>query len=301
MQQSFELSQLLAFVKVVETNSFTSAAEILNLPKSQISRRVAALEAGLGSRLLQRSTRSLTLTDAGRLFYAHCMRILAEVSHAEQAITALQGQPRGILRFTMPDELGLELMGRRKLLCQFLQRYPEIEVMAEFSARLVNLLEEGYDLALRATMGDLQDSSLAARKLATMRRALFASPAYLNHYAEPITPQDLSQHRCLLHPILGKSHWQLTQNEKTIDIPVHGSLCSNNLNLLKEVALEGFGIANLPYSLCVDEVQQGQLKIILNQYAPPNDELYALYPSRHYLSPKVKVFLDFLTDALREI
>lgn len=287
------LDDLHIFVKVIELHSFTAAAEFMNLSRVRVSRAVAHLEANLGTRLLQRTTRQLSLTEAGQLFYEYCTRILSEYEAAELAIAQMREQPRGRLRLTMPEEFGMSFMG--DVLGRFMMRFPEIQIDAELSGRLVDLVEEGFDLAIRAYHRMPDDSSLISRRLGTMPRGLFAAPSYLAQHPAPITVAELSQHQCLLHPGGVQSLLTLIDpNGKPCTVPITGRIWSNNFALLRDVALRGLGIVSLPSFLAEGFCQQGQLIEILSEYQLPLDTLYALYPSRRYLSPKLKVFLDFL-------
>lgn len=287
------LDDLRIFVRVIELRSFTAAAEFMNLSRVRVSRAVAHLEAQLGTRLLQRTTRQLSLTEAGQLFYEYCTRILLEYEAAEQAIAQMREQPRGRLRLTMPEEFGMSFMG--DVLGKFMVHYPDIQIDAELSGRLVDLVEEGFDLAIRAYHRIPDDSSLVSRRIGTMSRGLFAAPSYLAQHPAPTVAEALSQHQCLLHPGGVQGALTLTDPEgKTCIVPITGRIWSNNFALLRDVALQGLGIVSLPSFLANECCQRGQLVEILSEYQLPLDTLYALYPSRRYLSPKLKVFLDFL-------
>ncbi len=291
------LDDLHIFVRVIELHSFTAAADFMNLSRVRVSRAVAHLEAQLGTRLLQRTTRQLSLTEAGQLFYEYCTRILSEYEAAEQAIAQMREQPRGRLRLTMPEEFGMSFMG--SVLGQFMVHYPDIQIDAELSGRLVDLVEEGFDLAIRAYHRIPDDSSLVSRRLGTMSRGLFAAPAYLARHTAPKVAEELSQHQCLLHPGGVQGLLTLIDAEgKSCAVPITGRIWSNNFALLRDVALQGLGIVSLPSFLADSFCQSGQLVEVLSEYQLPLDTLYALYPSRRYLSPKLKVFLDFLATEL---
>lgn len=291
------LDELRIFVRVVEAGSFSAAAELLNLSRVRVSRAIAHLEAVLGSRLLQRTTRQLSLTEAGQLFYEYSTRIVAELEAAELALAQMRAQPRGRLRLTMPEEFGMSLMG--EVLGVFMQQYPDIQIEAELSGRLVDLVEEGFDLAIRAYHRLPEDSSLVSRRLGSMPRGLYAAPAYLTAHGTPKTAADLAHHACLLHPggMQGQLHL-IDVDGTACQVPIQGRIWSNNFALLRDVAVQGLGIVSLPRFLADDLCQQGLIKPVLEASQLPRDTLYALYPSRRYLSPKLKVLLDFLAYTL---
>jgi DNA-binding transcriptional LysR family regulator len=276
-----------AFARVAETGSFSAAARQLRQSKSLISRQVADLEASLGVRLIQRTTRSLSLTEAGAAYYVKAQRILAELEEAELAAAQSQANPRGRLRLAAP--MSFSILHLAPVLPDFLARYTEIDIAIEMNDRVVDLLEEGFDLALR--IGRLSDSRLIARKLAPMRRVIAASPDYLARFGRPAKPQDLKQHACLCYSNRGMAEeWRfIGQN-----IEVKGRVHANNGDLLREMALNGLGIVDLPLFLIEDDLHSGALVTLLEDFLKQDAGLYAVYPKAPYLAPKVRVLIDFL-------
>lgn len=286
------LDDMLAFIKVVDTRSFTSAADRLGLSKSVVSRRIAELENRLGARLLNRTTRKLSLTEVGQAFYDRCSRILADLEEAERAASDLHAAPRGRLRINAPVSFGLMHLG--PAVSTFLERYPQIEIDIDLNDRYVDLVEEGYDLAVR--IGRLRDSSLIARRLAPARLVVCASPAYLERAGTPVTPDDLTRHNCLIYTnVPTAEQWVFAvDGGETRSVRVSGNLRSSNGDLLKAAALAGAGIVILPTFMCGDALAAGTLKcLLLHAYASAS-AVYAVYPQNRHLSPKVRVFVDFL-------
>jgi len=276
-----------AFARVAESGSFSAAARQLRQSKSLVSRQVADLEANLGVRLIQRTTRSLSLTEAGLAYYDKAQRILAELEEAELAIGQLQANPRGRLRVAAP--MSFSILHLAPALPDFLARYPEIDIAIEMNDRVVDLLEEGFDLALR--IGRLADSRLLARKLAPMRRVIAASPDYLARFGSPQKPQDLKQHRCLCYSNRGVAEeWRFIGQS----VEVKGRVHANNGDLLREMALNGLGIVDLPIFLVEDDLRSGALMPLLEDFLKQDGGLHAVYPRAPYLAPKVRVFIDFL-------
>lgn len=290
---ALDLNEIAVFAKVVQTGSFTRAARELDMPKSTVSRKVSELEAQLQARLLQRTTRKLGLTDAGRAFYPYSARIVAEVEEARRAVGDLQGVPRGALRVTAP--VSLDLLG--PVFASFLARYPEVELDVLCTDRLVNLVEEGFDVGIRA--GRLADSTLVARALGTLHRKLVASPKYLARRRAPRRPSELAKHDCLVFgPTAPRQVWQLEGAEGSVEVAVRARMVSNDLNLLREAVLAGQGIMLLPARQCAEEIEKGRLRGVLPDYSSLSTPLSAVYPSTRHLSPKVSAFVEHLREAL---
>ena len=288
------LSAMEAFLRVAEAKSFTAAAERLRLSKSLVSRQVAALETELGVRLLQRTTRSLTLTEAGERYLEASRRILAEVEEAKLLVGSLQASPRGRLSVNAPMSFGF--LHLAPALPQFLARYPEVEIEMAMNDRFVDLIEEGFDLAVR--IGRLPDSSLVARKLAPIRRTISASPAYLARHGAPVAPNDLQAHECLCNSNLTRSEeWRfVTKDGRPWHVEVKGRLRVNNGDALRAAALLGLGIVNLPSFIVGGDLQSGALVSLLAEYLPQDAAVYAVYPHSRHLSPKVRAFTEFLAE-----
>lgn len=286
-----QFSEILVFTQVVRSGSFTAAASNLGMPKSTVSRKVADLEERLGARLLQRTTRSMNLTDAGQVFYTHCSRILAELEEAEHAVTQMQGTPRGILRLTIP--FSFSVLG--PLLAEYLQLYPEVQVEIFSTERRVDLVEERFDLALRA--GASPDTSLVGRKLGTVRRSVLASPQLLESTGRLRHPSELEKHPCLAFAPEGAS-WTLTRGDQEQVVELKPRLLINDYDFLRSVTRAGQGFALLPEFHCLEDVNRGLLLPVLEPWVAPEIPLYALYPAARYVPAKVTAFLDLLRDRL---
>lgn len=288
-----DLNEMTIFVKVVESGTFTGAARALELPKSTVSRKVAALEERLGIRLLQRTTRKVSLTELGAAYFERCARVVQEAEEAERVVSHSQAAPRGRLRISAPLE-GAEWVGAA--ITDYIGRYPEVEVELDLTNRYVDLVEEGFDLALRG--GALADSTLIARRLNTSRMVVCAAPEYLARHAEPTTPQALKGHHCLLHG--GREPFHFSGPRGIATITLHPRFGANNLNVIRDAALAGLGITILPDTFCRRELADGRLVELLTEWSLPEGGLFAVYPSPRHLTPKVRTFLDFLTERLKQ-
>lgn len=288
------LTLLKSFITVAELASFSQAARRLGLSKSLVSRHVSGLEAELGVLLLTRTTRRLALTEAGRAYAERCQRILADLEEADQAIGNLQAAPRGRLKVTAPMSFGA--LHLAPVLPAFTERYPDIQLDLALSDRMVDLIEEGFDLALRA--GRMGDSSLIAKRLCPIRRLACASPAYLERYGVPATPADLSDHLCLSHSELAVSEWRfLDAQQRPLTPEVRGPVRINNGEAMRQLALAGVGIVYLPTFFIGPDIRAGRLIPLLKAFTPQDSALYAVYPHARHLSPKVRVFVDFLAQS----
>ncbi|MCB1759065.1 MAG: LysR family transcriptional regulator [Gammaproteobacteria bacterium] len=290
-----DLNAMVVFARVVDAGSISAAAREMGQPKSTVSRRVRQLEEELGVRLLQRTTRSLKLTELGAAFYERCKRVEAEADEAERSVSAGQEHPRGILRISAPVETGLTRLGT--LIADYSAQYPEVNVVIDLSNRYVDLVEEGYDLAIRA--GKLEDSSLVARRLGASRLLVCASPAYLGCHDTPRTPEALKQHRIALYGNLLQRQTFLFRGPSGIaSIQLDPDHCANSMMVLRDLAKAGFGITLIPDSHAEQDLQQGLLVELLQEWKLPQHGVYAVYPSPRHLTPKVKSFLDFLSAKL---
>lgn len=288
-----DLNELLIFTRVVEAGSFTAGARRLAMPKSSVSRKVAELEDRLAARLLQRTTRKLGLTDAGRVFYEHSARIVAAVAEAEQAVGRLHEVPCGLLRVSAP--LSLPMLG--PIVTEFLQRYPQVQLELVCSERVVDLVAEGFDLAIRA--GTLFDSSLVARRLGVIERVLIAAPAYLKRHGTPRTPADLARHACITFAAgPTPSRWTLLAGARQVEQTITSRLAVNDFEMMREAARAGLGIAWLPRFVCRAELQGGALRQILRDWCSAATPVHAVYPSTRHLAPKVVAFYELVRDRL---
>lgn len=281
-----DLDQLRCFTRVVQAGGFTRAADALGMPKSRVSRAVAALEAGLGAKLLERTTRALSLTEVGRDVHERALAILAAVEDAERAVLDSRGVPRGTLRLTCGVEFGL--IAVNGWIAEFLARWPDVRVEAEQTARLVDLVHEGFDLAVR--IGPLEESRLAARRLGEIRYGLFASDAYLRRHGTPRTPDALDRHAQLAFSGgARRAGWRLADATRVVDVPLRPRLRVDNTFALREAAADGLGIAVLPLRVAAGAPG---LRRVLPRWAPAAVPVHAVFPGNRWLSPKVRAFID---------
>ena len=281
-----------AFTRVVEAGSISGAADRLGVAKSAVSRRLKELEAHLGVELFHRTTRRMNLTDSGRDFYHQCVRILEDVLEAELATAEAHATLKGGLRVALPSSFGLTHVG--PAINEFLQSHPEIEFDLDFNDREVDLMQEGFDLAIR--IADLPDSSLIARRLAPIQSVVCASPAYLKEMGVPQTPDELSRHRCLVYTLLPDfENWRLTGSEgEIIKTKIRISLKASTGEFLRDAAVAGRGIIMVPAFMAYKEIERGDLVPLLTDYRPPQLNAYAIYPKTRHLSQRVRAFVDFL-------
>jgi DNA-binding transcriptional LysR family regulator len=284
-----DLNDVLVFTRVVQSGSFTGAARALDTTKSSVSRKVTELEDRLGARLLQRTTRKLSLTDVGRAYYESCARIIAELEAADLAVGRTQSAPRGLLRVTVP--LSFSLFGG--IVAEFLARHPDVQVEIVATDRQVDLVEEGFDLAIRA--GVLADSTLIARPLGSIRRLLVAAPGYLKQHGQPKVPADLEKHACLVFAAApAPVQWTLRSQGRAVKVAAHARLAGNDFELLREAARTGLGIASLPEYLCTDDFARGRLRPVLGKWCTDVTPVHAVYPTTRHLSPKVITFVELV-------
>lgn len=291
-----ETSSLQAFVKVVQAGSFTRAADALNTQKAHLSRVISQLEKELGVRLLERTTRALSLTEIGREFFERSVGILAAMEDAKRAVQKAQGEPRGTLKLTCGVEFGTIAVS--PWIALYLQRYPEVQVDSDFTGRLVDFVHEGFDLAIR--LGPLADSSLAARRLGELTYGLFAAPEYLKRRGAMLQPGDLQAHDMLM--FAGGSRqtaWTLHRAGQMERIELQPRLKANNVFAVRDAAIAGLGVAQLPQILAAPALQTGQLQAVLPSWSPPTVPVHAVFASARYLTPKVRAFIDLAVEAMR--
>jgi DNA-binding transcriptional LysR family regulator len=292
------LSEINAFVEVAHQRSFVRAAERLKVNVSAVSRAVAALETRLGVRLLQRSTRRVGLTEAGRAHLPRCETLLAELAEAEAAVSERHSAVQGLLRVSGPGGLGLTHL--LPLLPELLRRHPQLALDFDMSNRFVDLIEEGYDLAIR--IGTLRDSRLAARRLGSNRRVLVAAAGYLRAHSAPKDPRDLTKHTCLILKLGAHAEdWTLVDKSARHTVRVDGPLRSNHALAVRAACVSGLGIALLPRFSIIDEVASGRLVHVLPRWSTAEQGIYAVYPSHRLIPAKVRAFVDFLEEKLRPV
>jgi DNA-binding transcriptional LysR family regulator len=287
---------LQTFVSVVESGTLSRAAERLETTTGAVSRRIAALEQRLGLRLLNRTTRRLSLTEAGERYYEDVVSVLRALEDAEDRATHLSDAPRGNLRVAAPLSFGVRTLA--PLLPGFAARYPSLRVSIDLDDRLVDILGSAADLALR--IGPLEDSTLVARRIRDYRRVVCAAPDYLARRGEPQAPADLAGHDCLHYSNIAlKEEWSFGGGEGSVQtVEVRGPLCANNGDLLRKVAVEGMGICALPEFIAADDLAAGRLQAILTGFEAPALTLWALWPARRFVPAKVRVFVDYLAACL---
>ncbi|MDU9393811.1 LysR family transcriptional regulator [Pseudomonas sp. zfem002] len=282
------------FSQVMESGSFTAAADKLGLSKQFVSRRLMALEERLGVRLLNRSTRRLDPTPLGQSYYESALRLLSEVEQVEQGIAGQTSEPRGTVRVSAPLSFAVAHLGC--LLPEFLQRYPQVSVEVDLSDRSVDLLGEGYDLALR--IGVLEDSTLIARRLAAIERVYCASPDYLARKGTPSRPDELASHDCLPYGHGRQVQWRFVEQGKARVVTVCGRMRANNGELLRDAAIKGMGITYLPTFIVADALAAGQLVSVLETFAPEPLQLSAVYPQHRQSARPVQVLIEFMRERL---
>jgi len=292
------LTDIVVFVRVVDDGSFTRAAERLKLSRSVVSKYVTRLEGRLGARLLNRTTRRLSLTEAGRIFYERSRRGLQDIEEAEAEVSRLQEKPRGVLRINSPMSFGI--LHIAPALPEFLAQHPEVSVEMNLDDRVVDVIEEGFDVSIR--IAEMPDSSLIARRLAPCRHVIVAAPAYLEKHGTPRTPEDLRDHNIISFSYQTSAYdWHfISPDNKQVSVPVSGSMQANNSLALREALLRGVGITRTPTFVVGKDVQDGHLLSILGNYRTLEVSIYLVYPQRRHLSPKVRAFVDFMADRISE-
>lgn len=280
------------FIRVVEVGSITGAAARLGTAKSAVSRRLKELETHLGVELFHRTTRRMNLTETGRAFYHQSVRILEDTREAELSISQAHGTLKGCLKVALPSSFGLMHMG--PAINEFLQEHPEIEFDLDFNDREVDLMQEGFDLAIR--IANLPDSSLIARRLAPIRAVICASPDYLEKMGVPQTLEELINHRCLVYSLLPDfEHWHLVDAKgDVIKTKINPYIKSTTGEFLRDAAVNGQGIILVPSFIAYKEIERGELVPLFTEYKPPQIDAFAIYPQTRHLSKRVRAFVDFL-------
>lgn len=279
------------FVYVAENESFTLASKKMAISTAQVSRQISALEKRLNIKLFYRTTRKVTLTEEGRIFYQHCRSVLDGLEAAERAITNLQSKPQGKIKLTAPVTYGEQQI--LPLVNNFVKQYSDVEVSAYLSNRQIDLTEDGYDLAIR--LGKLSDSSMMAKKLGTRTNYLCASPDYLDKHGIPHSISELNKHSCLLGTL---DYWHFSELKKEKSIRINGRLRYNSGLSLTDAALKGLGIVQLPDYYVQSYLECGELVSLLDNFRAPDDGIWAVYPQNRHLSPRIRLLVDYLAEQL---
>jgi DNA-binding transcriptional LysR family regulator len=288
------LDGVAVFVGVINAGSFTAAARALGHSTSYVSKVVSRLEKRLGSRLLNRTTRTISLTDAGRAYYERCNQIVIDAENAERSINQLQDRPRGLLRINAPASFGSKYL--LDVLPQFMHRYPEVKLEVEFNDRLIDVVAEGYDVVIR--VGEIKDLNLVARKFTSSKHVVVASPDYLKRRGCPTTVDELAHHDCITYSLLPTpALWDFYKDGVRSSVTVDPRAMCNSSEIEVAMVKQGIGITRLPLFTCQQEVANGDLQIILENYDQMQLDVFAVYPHRQYLTAKVRAFVDFVVEA----
>jgi DNA-binding transcriptional LysR family regulator len=289
---TIDLRQLDAFVTVVRTGSFTAAASRMGTQKAHVSRLVSHLEDRLGVRLLQRSTRSLTLTEVGRDLYERATGVLGALDETERAIRDYQSAPTGTLKLTCGTEFGLLVVNR--WIEDYLERFPAMKIDVDYATRFVDIIHEGFDLAIR--LGDLEDSELSARKLGEIDYALYASPDYIATNGAPRQPEDLGRHQLIVVALPGRIMWKLSDGTRVVDVTNEARMQLNNNLAARDMIARGIGIGIIAKIKSDPLVASGRLVRVLDGWTFGPIPIHALFASSRYLAPKVRTFIDLAAE-----
>lgn len=293
-REDFDLNEMAIFVHVVESGSFTGAAKALSLPKSTVSRKITQLEERLGVRLIQRTTRSLSLTDTGSAYHAQCARILSDIEEANIAVTEMQSTPSGTLRITAPVLFGSAVLSN--LIAEYMELHPQVNIDLVLSDQMLDLVQDGLDVAFR--VGHLEDSSLIGRYLGDVKAIMCASPDYIARKGKPSHPSQLSEHQIIA--ITGREQWPMKgPDSQEININIKPRLKVNDLSNLYNLALSGAGIAALPILIAATSIKNKELIPVLCEWPFEAHPIHALYASNRHLSAKVRSFVDFVIEKVR--
>ncbi len=287
---------LRVFRAVVDCGSFAAAARDLRLSNAAVSKNIGELEAHLGTRLLNRTTRSMSLTEAGAIYHERVGSVLDELQEAETALGPMQQEPKGLLRVNAPMTLTLTALS--PVMHKFLERYPALTVDLQMDDRRVNIVEEGFDIAIRGS-DNLEDSSLIARKLMGLQHVVCGAPSYFDQFGVPDSPDALKDYNCVQFTLSGHaSEWVFRRDGRTARVPVDGRYKVTSSIAVRDALLSGFGLSLIPLLYVQEDIEQGRLCTVLNDWSMVETSIYAVYPSRRYLVAKVRAFLDFLVEEL---
>jgi DNA-binding transcriptional LysR family regulator len=293
-----DLNDLYYFAVVVDHGGFAAAERALGIPKSRLSRRISQLENELGVRLLQRSTRRFAVTDVGQSVYRHAQSMLAEATAAREVVDRLSAEPRGVVKVSVPVGIAQQLMP--KLLPEFLARYPEVRVQMHVSNRRVDVINEGFDVAIRVRTRLDDDGSLVLRTFGQIQELLVASPRYLDKAGRPKVPEDLASHTSMtMGEEDGRHRWELQGRDGEVRrVELKPRVSGFDFPMLMDLARQGLGITMLPETMCADAVRSGALEVVLPDWRLPQGVAHAVFASRRGMLPAVRVFIDFLAEKL---
>jgi len=290
-----KLTSMNVFVRVARGGSFASGARELGISRAMATKHIMQLEGSLGTRLFNRTTRSLSLTDVGASYLERCQQVLLDVEEMEAAVTHLQTEPRGLLKISAPPVIGATHIARA--VAEFLKIHPDLTIDMILQSSPGDLIDEGIDIAIY--LGAMDDTSMVARKLASSSLVVCGSPEYLAKNGIPKTPEDLLTHSCLVNwAIAPRNKWQFKSEAGFKVINVSGRMQSNAAHTIRIAAINGLGLVMLPIYVVGNDIEKGALKVVLENYSLPPLDIHAVYPHRKYLSAKVRGFIDFLQEWL---
>ncbi len=293
-----QMTALRVFRRAAELGSFAAASRDLRLSPAAVSKNISELEAHVGARLFHRTTRRMSLTEAGSVYYERVRGVLDDLADADRALGSMLDSPRGRLRVSAP--MTLTLTSLSGALPSFLERYPELALDLHLDDRRVNIVEEGFDLALRGS-DKLRDSSLVARRLTTLTHVLCASPSYFERYGEPASPEELTAHRCVQFSLSDHANtWTFKRGKRASEVAVDGPYKVTSSIAVRDALRAGYGISLIPKRYVIEDLRAGRLRTALDDWSCDETRIYAVYPSRRYLVSKVRVFLDFLIEHFGE-
>lgn len=290
-----DLNEIMVFIRVVQSESFTKAAADLGMPKSTVSHKVSMLEKRLGVTLIQRTTRKLNITPAGKAYYTKCLSGLDEIKSAEMELASIHGEPQGLLRITAPIDIGSNVLPH--IVSKFMACFSKVQVEVILTDQRIDLLSENVDLAIRA--GELQDSSMIGKKIGTTYFVPVASPRYIKTHGPLAHPREFSKHNCLQFTPLGIDHWKLVGPKGSLNVALTGRTVINHLEMIKTMCLMGDGIAYLPTSLIFSDVKEGKLIRLLPEWRSPYTPVHFMYPAQRYVPPKLSSFIEFAFPLLK--
>ena len=298
MKKVDHLTALKVFRHTVELGSFAGAARHLGLSPAAISKNISELEAHLSVRLLNRTTRRMSVTEAGALYYERVVHVLQDLEEADRSLSAMQDRPSGQLRVSAPTTLMLTYLS--PIMPKFLARYPELALYLRTDDRWINIVEAGFDVAIRVS-DNLEDSSLIARKLMTVSHVVCGAPAYFEQYGAPETPDDLQRHQCVQFTLSGHiDHWKFTKAGHVVSVAINGRYKVSSSLAARDALRAGLGLSLMPLGYVKEDVEQGRLHTVLDDWSKGDAAVYAVYPSRRHVVAKVRAFLDFLVEELGE-